>query len=80
VLTTFPQCADHRRWIALGSEGWRDEVGDTYGATDEPVDGGMPAFGDELSLERIQQAALYERVRFGGADLLSEKAACGLGE
>ena len=80
VRTTFPDCADHQRWVTLGSERWLAEVGDTYGAPGHAVEGGMPAFGADLSAEAIAQAALYERVRFGGGELAAEKAACGLGE
>jgi hypothetical protein len=39
------------------------------------ISGGSPS----VRPEQIEQAALYERVRFGGADLEVEKGACGLG-
>ena len=32
LYTTFPTCADHAKWIQLGSAGWQAEVGPTYGA------------------------------------------------
>jgi mono/diheme cytochrome c family protein len=79
VLETFPDCADHKQWVALGSAGWKAAVGDTYGATGKPISGAMPNFEASLTPEQIEQAALYERVRFGGADLEVEKGACGLG-
>ena len=79
VRETFPDCADQQKWITLGSEGWKNEVGDTYGAQGKAITTVMPAFGESLSPEQIKQIALYERVRFGGADLASEKTACGLG-
>lgn len=77
VLATFPDCADHVEWIRLGSDGWLEERGDTYGANN-PVEGGMPSFGDALDESEIRQVALYERVRFGGSDEATERAACGL--
>jgi mono/diheme cytochrome c family protein len=78
VLITFPDCQDQQRWISLGSAGWKEEVGDTYGATDRPINGAMPRFEESLTSDQIRQAALYERVRFGGVDLETEKEACGL--
>lgn len=78
VLETFPDCATHIRWISLGSINWRDSVGDTYGATEKPVVGVMPSF-DKLSGTELAQIAVYERVRFGLADLEAERVACGLG-
>lgn len=78
VLETFPTCDEHQQWVKLGSVRWKEEVGDTYGATDQVVDGAMPSFAESLTPEEIQQIVVYERVRFGEADLASEKAACGL--
>lgn len=77
VRETFPDCETHVQWIRLGSEGWKNEVGATYGAQNVPVDRVMPSFGtlDETTLRRV---AMYERVRFGGGDPDSERAACGL--
>ena len=34
LYTTFPTCSDHAKWIELGSAGWQNEVGPTYGAED----------------------------------------------
>jgi mono/diheme cytochrome c family protein len=78
VLDTFPDCETQVRWIRLGSERWKAEVGPTYGANDAPVDRIMPSFEalDDLALRRV---AFYERVRFGGADPDTERVACGLG-
>ena len=42
LYTTFPTCADHAKWIQLGSAGWQAEVGPTYGAEDTVSIGGMP--------------------------------------
>ena len=41
LYTTFPTCADHTKWIQLGSAGWQAEVGPTYGAEDTVSIGGM---------------------------------------
>lgn len=77
VLETFPDCETHIRWITLGSEGWKTEVGPNYGANDAPVDQVMPSF-DSLDETAVRRVAFYERVRFGGGDPESERAACGL--
>lgn len=79
VRETFPDCTEHIRWVTLGSQRWKDEIGATYGAQGKPIDAVMPEFGASLTPEQLKQIALYERVRFGGADLETEKAACGLG-
>ena len=78
VRETFPDCETHMQWIRLGSEGWKAEVGPTYGTREAAIDQVMPAFEtlDELALRRI---AMYERVRFGGGDIESERVACGIG-
>lgn len=78
VLETFPDCATHQKWISLGSAKWKESVGDTYGATEKPVVGLMPPF-DKLTGTELAQIAVYERVRFGLADLEAERLACGLG-
>lgn len=78
VLETWPSCEDHVEWVSLGSNGWKEAHGDTYGATDKPITGGMPSFAT-LTDEEIRRVALYERVRFGGADEATEAVACGLG-
>ncbi len=78
ILVTFPDCDSHRKWVGLGSAGWKEEVGDTYGSTDKEIKGAMPAFAESLTPEQIQQVAVYERVRFGESDLEAERAACGL--
>ncbi len=78
VRETFPDCADHVKWVSLGSKRWKDTVGTTYGAASKPIEGVMPEFGESLTADQLKQIALYERVRFGEADLDSEKEACGL--
>lgn len=79
VLATFPSgsCSDHVSWIGLGSTGWPEA---TYGATGKPVAGGMPGFESSLSELELAQVSLYERVAFGGEDLMEAEAECGLGE
>lgn len=78
VLGTFPsgQCSPHLQWVTLGSSGWQTEVGNTYGANDSPVNGGMPAFGGQLDEEQLAQVVLYERVAFGGEDLGEAELGC----
>lgn len=77
VRETFPDCRTHIDWIRLGSEGWKAEVGPTYGANDTPIDKVMPSF-DTLDEQALRRIAFYERVRFGGGEPESERAACGL--
>jgi hypothetical protein len=77
VLETFPDCDTHKLWVSLGSEGWKEEFGDTYGATARSIEKVMPTF-NKLSKTELAQVAVYERVRFGGGDLATERTACGL--
>lgn len=79
VLETFPDCETQVRWVTLGSEEWKAEVGPTYGATDKPVMGGMPRNGATLGDEEIRAVVVYERVRFGGLDEATAVADCGAG-
>jgi hypothetical protein len=70
VVETFSNYEDHAQWVSLGSVGWRDEVGDTYGDADKPVNGfsgaNMPAFGGQLSEEQILEVVRYEREVISG--------------
>jgi mono/diheme cytochrome c family protein len=80
LLETFPegQCQAQVDWVSLGSTGWPEA---TYGATGKPVGGSgavMPAFGATLTEEQVRAVVLYERVRFGGEDLDTALADCGL--
>lgn len=78
VLAVWSDCSDQQRWISLGSERWSSEVGPEYGDTDRPITGVMPGHGDELSDREIAEVAAYVRVQYGGGDLDTELAACGL--
>ncbi len=78
MLATFPTCNEHVQWVDLGSAGWQAEVGAEYGAQGTLSIGGMPNFGDSLSGEDLRAIVLFERVRFGGADLDEALVDCGL--
>ena len=78
VLATFPTCADHVQWVQLGSVGWQAQIGTKYGAQGTLSQGGMPNFGDSLNDEDLRSVIVFERVRFGGADLDQTLADCGL--
>ena len=66
MYTTFPTCADHAKWIQLGSAGWQAEVGPTYGAENTVSIGGMPGFQGKLTEDEIYAVVVFERVVFGG--------------
>jgi len=66
VVVTWPTCDAHVEWIEVGSEGWVVRYGETYGATDNPVEGGMPAHSEILTLEEMRLVAAFERVSYGG--------------
>jgi hypothetical protein len=79
VLTTFGACADHEEWVSKGTAGFQAEGRDTYG-NGKPVGAGgtMPGFANSLTEEQIASAALFERVRFGGAEEEAALVDCGL--
>jgi hypothetical protein len=79
VVETFSDCETQVRWISLGSQRWKEEIGDGYGTNNTPIKGAMPAF-DALPEHDRRLVAFYERVTFGGADPETERAACGLNE
>lgn len=79
VVTTFGSCEDHITWVRLGSEGWRSQVGGSYGDTNKNVGGGMPAHG-ALTDEQLAAVVAFERVRFGGANPEETLVDCGLVE
>ena len=78
LYTTFPTCSDHAKWIELGSAGWQNEVGPTYGAEDKVSIGGMPAFQGKLSQDEIYAVVVFERVVFGGGQTEEVLSDCGL--
>lgn len=80
VLETWPSCDDHQRWIALGSEGWKAEVGPTYGATDVAITDVMPGQAGSLTEREIAEVAAFERVEYGGGEVDAVLADCGLGK
>ena len=78
LYTTFPTCADHTKWIQLGSAGWQAEVGPTYGAEDTVSIGGMPGFQGKLTEDEIYAVVVIERVVFGGGNTEEVLSDCGL--
>jgi mono/diheme cytochrome c family protein len=78
VVETWPDCDSQVEWISLGSEGWRAAYGDTYGASAAPVEGGMPAQGDQMTGAEIRRVAAFERVEYGGQDRAAALADCGI--
>ena len=78
VSTTFPTCADHAKWIQLGSAGWQAEVGPTYGAEDTVSIGGMPGFQGKLTEDELYAVVVFERVVFGGGNTEEVLIDCGL--
>jgi mono/diheme cytochrome c family protein len=78
LYTTFPTCADHAKWIQLGSAGWQAEVGPTYGAEDTVSIGGMPGFQGKLTEEELYAVVVFERVVFGGGNTEEVLIDCGL--
>jgi len=74
----FPSCTDHIEWVTLGSERWQEAYGDTYGATDKPVQGGMPSMEDRFTAEEIAAVVLFERVEYAGLPLEETAADCGI--
>ncbi|MDJ0923521.1 MAG: cytochrome c [Acidimicrobiia bacterium] len=79
ILATFSGCNDHIEWIAIGSNDWPEA---TYGDTAKPVGGVgvMPGYQNSLSEEEIASVSLYERVAFGGEDIVEAEISCGLVE
>ena len=78
VVETFPSCDDQLQWVTLGSERWRDEIGDAYGAAEKSVVGGMPENGERLTDEEIAAVVVFERVRYGGQDFAEVSTDCGV--
>lgn len=80
VTSTFAACTDHIEWVELGSAGFTAAGRNTYGDTNQAVDGGMPGFGGSLSPEQLAAVVAFERVRFGGGNPDEVLADCGLAE
>src|SRR5210317_452801 len=78
LYKTFPTCADHAKWIQLGSAGWQAEVGAAYGAEVTISIGGMPGFQGKLTEEELMAVVVFERVVFGGGDTEEVLNDCGL--
>jgi mono/diheme cytochrome c family protein len=67
VLKTFPNRADHLRWVWGGSSGWPSG---TYGAQNKPVGaGGMPNFNETLTPEELLSVVRYEREGLSGEQI-----------
>ncbi len=79
VLATFPECAIQQQWITLGSAGWKEEVGEHYGAQNKKITAVMPFFEGALTASQIAQVAAFERFQFGGASMEDALGDCGLG-
>lgn len=67
LLVTFPDPAEQVRWLYLGSDGWKTEVGPTYGGVNKAVGGGMPAWAS-LSGEELLDVTLHERTTLSGEE------------
>lgn len=86
IYETWPTFQEHFEWVRLGSAGWLSEKGDTYGANDSAVSGGMPGFDDsKLSDAELMYVVLHERHQGGDNpdeedDLLAEAVAAYLFE
>lgn len=80
VTRTWPSCTDHTEWIRLGSDGWKASHGDTYGATDKPVEGGMPSHDQTLTDDQRRKVAAFERFAYGGVPREMALADCGIVE
>jgi len=78
LYTTFPTCADHTKWIQLGSAGWQAEVGPTYGAEDTVSIGGMPGFQGKLTEDELYAVVVFERVVLGVGNTEEVLSDCGL--
>lgn len=77
VVETFPSCEEQVKWITLGSERWKAEIGPTYGANDTPVENVMPEMAAQLSSQAIAAVAAFERSNYGGASVATAEADCG---
>lgn len=68
VLATFPKASDQVKWVFLSSEGWKSQVGATYGAGNKDVGaGGMPAW-NSLTGDELLTVVLHERSTQSGEE------------
>lgn len=79
VLETWPDCDLHVEWASIGSERWRAQYGETYGATDKPIVAVMPAHDDRLTVEQIRRVVAFERIQYGGQDESTAFTECKVG-
>ena len=79
VVTTFGSCQDQVEWVTIGTPGFQAAGRSTYGDTGKTVGGGgvMPPH-QSLSAEQVASVAVFERVRFDGADPETTLTDCGL--
>jgi mono/diheme cytochrome c family protein len=68
VAETFANPVDMVRWIILGSTGG----GELYARAGKQSRGGMPAFGETLSLTQIVEVTLHERQALGGVAIADD--------
>lgn len=78
ILNVFSSCSDHIEWVTLGSAGFTAAGRTTFGDNNQPVNGGMPTWGDQLSDEQIAEVVAFERVRLAGGNQDQVLADCGL--
>ncbi len=62
VIATYPNPVDQVRWVILGSTGG----GELYAKAGKTSIGGMPAFGETLTLSQIVEVVLHERQTLSG--------------
>jgi mono/diheme cytochrome c family protein len=68
VIETFPRPVDQVTWVALGSDGYKAAGESTYGATEKPIQGGMPGQLELLEPSEVMDIILHERVELGQED------------
>jgi mono/diheme cytochrome c family protein len=78
VLSVFPDCEEQVSWITLGSTGWEDQIGPTYGAVNREIERAMPGFDGSLSEAEIRLVAAWQRYRFGAQEAAAAASACGV--
>lgn len=80
VIETWPSCDGQVEWVSIGSERWRAQYGDTYGATDNPITAVMPAHDDRLTVDQIRRVVAFERIQYGGQDEAEALEDCEIGQ